>query len=65
MVHAVRQLVASLDPFDGAQLFRVNFRACEGAPAPVVGDFGCTVLEASDVNGIPLPTTPTCSVSLP
>jgi cysteine-rich repeat protein len=60
--HALRQVVAgSFEILDGL-LFKVHFENCTGAPAPVLGDFTCEVLEAADTGGAPLSGV-TCAVA--
>jgi cysteine-rich repeat protein len=49
--HALRQLVASTTNMPPGRLFRVNFENCQGAPAPAIGEFTCTVIDASDQDG--------------
>ena len=47
-------------------LFKIHFETCDGAPAPVNGNFTCTVLEAADPNGTPISTAGiTCAASVP
>jgi cysteine-rich repeat protein len=36
------------------RLFNIHFETCGGAPAPVSGDFNCTVLQAADPSGTPI-----------
>jgi cysteine-rich repeat protein len=64
--HALRNVVVGNigEPFSGL-LFRIHFESCSGASAPVVGDFTCTVIDASDTLGNPIPSGVTCSVTVP
>jgi cysteine-rich repeat protein len=41
-------------PLTEGRLFNIHFENCTGAPAPVNGDFTCTVLAAADPNGDPI-----------
>ena len=66
--HALREFVSKSVPFTSipaGQLFRVNFETCASAPAPVAGDFTCTVLSASDPFGALVTGVTTCSVTVP
>jgi len=66
--HALREVVQKSTPFSSitpGQLFRINFETCGGAPAVVAGDFGCTVIAASDPNGAAVTPNVTCSVTVP
>lgn len=49
--HALRQVVVNASNMPPGLLFRIHFENCTSAPAPVAGDFTCTVLDASDQNG--------------
>jgi cysteine-rich repeat protein len=52
-------------PIPAGLLFNVHFETCASAPAPVNGDFTCTVLEAADPNGTPISTAGiTCSAAV-
>jgi cysteine-rich repeat protein len=51
-------------PLSG-QLFRIHFESCQSASAPTAGDFICTVLNASDTTGTPIPSGVTCAVTVP
>jgi cysteine-rich repeat protein len=62
--HALRQLVASTTNMPPGRLFRVNFENCQGAPAPTVGEFSCTVLDATDQDGNDVAGV-TCSAVIP
>lgn len=62
--HAVRGLVADSTAVPAGPIFQLKFQDCEGAAAPVAGEFICTVLDATDpftnqVGGV------SCSVTLP
>lgn len=59
--HALIQAVVDSSAFPSGQLFRIHFESCTGAPAPVDGDFSCTVTAAGDENLDPIPGV-TCSV---
>jgi cysteine-rich repeat protein len=61
--HALRQAVVDAAAFPSGLLFNVHFEACEGAAAPVAGDFTCTVETAGDVNLVEIPGV-TCSVAV-
>jgi cysteine-rich repeat protein len=65
--HMLRVAVADGDPTEpipvGA-LAQVTFQQCQGQPAPVTGDVGCLVIEASDPFQNPT-TGVTCAVSIP
>ena len=56
--------VVNLSGLAPGRLFTVTFQNCPGAPALVVGDFGCVVKDASDTGGNDVPGV-TCSVSIP
>lgn len=43
---------------------RVSFQSCQGASAPTVADFTCTVLSAADPDGLNV-TGATCAVTIP
>ena len=44
----------------------MNFKTCQGASAPVAGEFSCVVTSASDDLGNPLdPSTLSCTVTVP
>jgi cysteine-rich repeat protein len=62
--HALRNFVLGQlgSPLAGP-LFTMHFESCLGADAAVVGDFTCTVLDASDSLGNPIPSGVTCSVT--
>jgi cysteine-rich repeat protein len=62
--HALRQLVANTSNMPPGLLFRVHFEDCQGAPAPTVGEFTCTVIDASDQDGNDVAGV-TCSVTIP
>ena len=62
--HALRQVVSRTTNMPEGLLFRVHFEDCQSAPAPVAGDFTCTVLDAADQNGIDVSGV-TCSVTVP
>jgi cysteine-rich repeat protein len=62
--HAVRGLVADSTAVPAGPIFQLRFQDCQGAAAPVAGEFVCAVLDATDpftnqVGGV------TCSVTLP
>jgi cysteine-rich repeat protein len=65
--HAVRVLVFNtlMFPIDPGLLFRINFDRCQGAAAPVAGEFACTVLSATDPSGATAVPGVTCSVTIP
>jgi cysteine-rich repeat protein len=46
-------------------LFKIHFETCMTAPAAVTGDFGCTVLNASDTTGTPIASGVICTVTVP
>jgi cysteine-rich repeat protein len=60
--HAMRQVVAGAFEIPDGLLFKVHFENCAGASAPVLGDFGCEVLAASDASGSTLSGV-TCAVA--
>jgi cysteine-rich repeat protein len=60
--HALRIVVAEGGGL-GNDIAQLDFVACNAAPAPVVGDFTCTVKDAADASSQPLTTT--CSVTIP
>jgi cysteine-rich repeat protein len=63
--HALRNFV--LGPFGtplSGLLFKIHFESCQSAPAPVPGDFTCTVVAAADSVGSVI-TGATCSVTVP
>jgi hypothetical protein len=62
--HALREVIASGGAIAPGLLFRMNFQACVGAPAPTPGDFICLVTDASDPLGNTL-TGVTCAVTVP
>lgn len=62
--HALREVIASGSAITPGLLFRMNFEACQGAPAPTAGDFTCLVEDASDPDGNTV-TGVTCSVTVP
>ena len=62
--HALREVIASGSAITPGLLFRMNFQACQGAPAPTAGDFTCLVEDASDPDGNTV-TGVTCSVTVP
>lgn len=62
--HALREVIASGGPIAPGLLFRMNFQACVGAPAPTPGDFTCVVTDASDPLGNTV-TGVTCAVTVP
>lgn len=62
--HAVRGLMAATAAVEPGPIFQLKFQDCQGAAAPIAGEFNCRVLEASDpftnqVGGVQ------CSVTLP
>ena len=62
--HALREVIASGSAITPGLLFRMNFQACQGAPAPTPGDFTCLVEDASDPDGNTVIGV-TCSVTVP
>jgi hypothetical protein len=46
-------------------LLTIDFDTCNGAPAPVSGDFTCVVKETSDFTSAEEAFATTCSVSVP
>lgn len=64
--HALRNFVLGQlgSPLSGL-LFKIHFESCDGASAPVAGDFTCTVIDASDTSGTPIPSGVTCAVTVP
>lgn len=64
--HALRNVVVgSLGTPISGLLFKIHFESCQGASAPTVGDFTCTMIDASDTSGNIIPSGVTCSVSVP
>ena len=66
--HAMRAFVSKSTPFTtipAGRLFRVDFQTCQGSPAPVSGEFPCTVLSASNQLGTDVTAATTCSVTVP
>jgi cysteine-rich repeat protein len=52
-------------PLDEGLLFNVHFETCASAPAPVNGDFTCTVIAAADAEGNPIDACGiTCSAAV-
>ena len=52
-------------PIPEGLLFNIHFETCDAAPAPVNGDFTCTVIEAADPNGTPISTAGiTCAAAV-
>jgi cysteine-rich repeat protein len=62
--HAVRGVVADSEPVPHGSIFKLIFQDCQGAAAPIAGEFNCYVLDASDPFSNKL-TNVTCSASLP
>ena len=64
--HALKMVeLASLgDTLSGA-LFQIHFQSCDGASAITAGDFTCTVLDAANSQGNPIPSGVTCGVTVP
>ena len=62
--HALIQAVVDTAAYPSGLLFKVHFETCGLVPAPVAGDFACTVLSAGDDALVPVPGV-TCSVSIP
>ena len=63
--YELKEIVTASDgqtPFGGPTLFRVTFDSCQGATAPVVGDYSCTVTNATDENLMSV-SGATCTVS--
>jgi cysteine-rich repeat protein len=61
--HALREIVSAGNAIPAGQLLVVHFEDCDGATAPVVGDFTCTVIDTSDpalkpVKGVTCSVTP-------
>jgi|GEM_PF-1379598 len=63
--YGVRVGIAGYSPTGSGNIMDLEFTNCSGAPAPVVGDFSCTVEQAGDDigNDIPLSSV-TCSVTI-
>jgi hypothetical protein len=61
--HALREVIASGSAITPGLLFRMNFQACQGAPAPTPGEFACLVTDASDPLGNTVVGV-TCTVSV-
>lgn len=62
--HAVRGLMADSTAVPAGPIFQLKFQDCQGAAAPIPGEFNCTVLDATDpftnqVSGV------TCGVTVP
>jgi len=47
------------------RLFTATFTRCQDAPAPALGDFHCTLENATTVDNVDITTSSTCSVALP
>lgn len=64
LTHAVRGLVADSTAVPPGPIFQSKFQDCQGAAAPLTGEFACTVLDATDpfTNGVP---GVTCGVTIP
>lgn len=62
--HAVRGLMADTEAVPAGPIFQLKFQDCQGAAAPLAGEFNCTVLNASDPSTNPLSGV-TCSVTIP
>jgi hypothetical protein len=64
--HALQNFVLGQlgTPLSGT-LFKIHFESCADASAPTAADFTCTVLNASDTVGTPIPTGVTCAVTVP
>jgi hypothetical protein len=62
--HAVRGVVADSEAVPHGPIFQLKFQDCQGAAAPIAGEFNCRVLDASDPFSNALSTV-TCSVTLP
>jgi len=59
--YGVLVVAGGINAIPPPRLFTINFTPCSG-PAPVAGDFTCTVHDASDPGGNSVPMT--CSVSV-
>jgi hypothetical protein len=62
--HAVRGVMADSEAVPPGPIFQLKFQDCEGAAAPLAGEFNCRVLDASDPFSNPLQGV-TCGVTLP
>jgi hypothetical protein len=62
--HAVRGVMADSEAVPHGAIFTLKFQDCQGAAAPLAGEFNCTVLDASDPFSNPLQGV-TCSATLP
>jgi hypothetical protein len=61
--YALLQGCLSFSGYNPGLFTRIAFVTCGGTPPPTAGDFGCTILEATDQLGANV--TATCTVSLP
>jgi len=61
--HLVRWVAFDAVNFGSTDIVSFDFQACAGAPAPVPGDFPCTVLEATNQLGKKVAGV-TCSVTI-
>jgi cysteine-rich repeat protein len=64
LTHAVRGLVADSTPVPSGPIFRLIFQDCQGAAAPLPGEFNCRILDASDPSTNPVSGV-LCGVTLP
>ena len=62
--HAVRGVMADTTAVPPVPIFQLKFQNCQGAAAPIAGEFNCHVLDASDQFSNPVSGV-TCSVTLP
>jgi len=65
--HKLKVVLTKTTPFSSiapGQLFKVDFKDCEGAQAPTVGEFPCKVLSASSPTGTSVDGV-ICSAALP
>jgi len=62
--HAVRGVMADSTAVPPGPIFQLKFQDCQGAAAPIAGEFNCRVVDASDPFSNPLAGV-TCSASLP
>ncbi len=64
--YALIEAVAGASALTPGRIFTVTFDDCDGATAPVAGDFTCTVVDTSDTGGNTVdPATVSCSVIAP
>jgi hypothetical protein len=65
--HKVRVVLTKTTPFQSIApggLFHVDFKNCESAPVPTIGEFPCKVVSASGPTGTSVDGV-TCTASMP